>query len=812
MFLFHAIAVISAASIGYEILLMRLFSIVQWHHFAYMIISLALLGYGASGTFLALTQHRLLPRFALVFMSSAVLFGVTAVGSFILAQRVPFNPLEVIWDYRQWFYLLLLYLCLTIPFFFAATCIALSFARFKQQIGHIYRSDLLGAGGGALGIVLALFVLPPSGCLKLLGALGVFAAVLASLDRRLSCPRWLPLVLLVCTLMLPMTWPNAWIALRLSDYKGLTQALRVPGTDVLSERSSPLGFLSVVQSPTIPFRHAPGLSLNSHTEPPPQLGLFTDGDSLSVITRYDGRREPLAYLDFMTSALPYHLRQRPRVLILGAGGGADVLQARYHRASAIDAVELNPQVVDLVQREHADFAGQVYSSTGVRVQVAEARGFVTASRDLYDVIQVALLDSFGASTAGVHALNESYLYTVEALQAYLNRLRPGGLLAITRWLKLPPRDSLKLFATAIVALEQSGATHPDRQLAMIRGWQTATLVVKRGELTTEEIATLRSFCDQRAFDIAYYPGMPAAMANRYNVLNQPYLFEGAMALLGDDRDDFLQRYKYDVAPATDNRPYFFHFFKWRVLPEILALRGQGGLPLLEWGYLLLIAALLQAILVSFALIILPLRKLQSSPASGWSRSRIGFYFAALGLAFLFIEIAFIQRFILFLSHPLYAISVVLCAFLVFAGLGSGYAARLTQRAEKVPQRRQGVQIVLAVTGIATMSILYLFLLEPLFQWCLWLPVVVKIVLTLALIAPLSFCMGMPFPLGLAGVARQMPDMIPWVWGINGCTSVLSAILATILAIHYGFTVVIGLALVLYGLAAAAMLRPLDTCS
>ena len=143
---------------------------------------------------------------------------------------------------------------------------------------------------------------------------------------------------------------------------------------------------------------------------------------------------------------------------------------------------------------------------------------------------------------------------------------------------------------------------------------------------------------------------------------------------------------------------------------------------------------------------------------------------------------------------------------------AAHRAGLTQRAEEVPQRRQGVQIVLAVTGIATMSILYLFLLEPLFQWCLWLPVVVKIVLTLALIAPLSFCMGMPFPLGLARVARQMPDMIPWVWGINGCTSVLSAILATILAIHYGFTVVIGLALVLYGLAAAAMLRPLDTCS
>jgi spermidine synthase len=547
-------------------------------------------------------------------------------------------------------------------------------------------------------------------------------------------------------------------------------------------------------------------------EPLPQLGLFTDGDGLSVITRYDGRRASLAYLDFMTSALPYHLRQRPRVLILGAGGGADVLQAHYHRARAIDAVELNPQVVELLQKEHADFAGHVYSATGVRVHVAEARGFVTASRDLYDVIQVALLDSFGAATAGVYALNESYLYTVEALQAYINRLRPGGLLAITRWLKLPPRDSLKLFATAVAALERSGATHAGRQLAMVRGWQTITLVLKRGAFTAEEIAVLRAFCDQRAFDTAYYPGMPPATANRYNVLTKPYLFDGAMALLSDGRDDFLQRYKYHIAPATDNRPYFFHFFKWRVLPEILALRGQGGLPLLEWGYLLLIAALLQAIIVSFGLIVLPLRKLPRPLASGWYRSRIGFYFAALGLAFLFIEIAFMQRFILFLSHPLYAIPVVLCAFLVFAGLGSGYTTRLTQRTQADQQRLQGKQIMLAVIGITMIALLYLFLLKPLFEWCLWLPVMVKIALTLALIAPLAFCMGMPFPLGLAGVARQMPDMIPWVWGVNGCTSVMSAILATILAIHYGFTVVVGLALVLYGLAALAMRRPQDKCS
>jgi hypothetical protein len=177
------------------------------------------------------------------------------------------------------------------------------------------------------------------------------------------------------------------------------------------------------------------------------------------------------------------------------------------------------------------------------------------------------------------------------------------------------------------------------------------------------------------------------------------------------------------------------------------------------------------------------------------------YFATLGLAFLCMEIAFMQRFILFLSHPLYAIAVVLCAFLVFAGLGSGYAARLTERAAATGQQPAGRPMVLAVVGIVVVALLYLLLLGPLLQWCLWLPGVAKIALTLVLIAPLAFCMGLPFPLGLARVAQQMPDMLPWAWGINGCTSVLSAILATILAMHYGFTGVVGLALVLYVLAA-----------
>ena len=267
---------------------------------------------------------------------------------------------------------------------------------------------------------------------------------------------------------------------------------------MIAERSSPLGLLSVVESPAIPFRHAPGLSLTAKAGPPPQLGVFTDGDGLTVINRFDGTFAKLAYLDQQTAALPFHLLGRPRTLILGAGGGADVLRALYHAARQVDAVEINPQMADLVRWDGAGFAGRLFQVPGVRLHIREARSFVEASGQRWDLIHVGLLDSFTASAAGVLALKESALYTVEAFEAYLARLEPGGILAITRWLRVPPRDSLKLFATAIAALEGLGVAAPGERLALIRSWNTATLMVKNGPLTAEDAAAIRRFAEARS--------------------------------------------------------------------------------------------------------------------------------------------------------------------------------------------------------------------------------------------------------------------------------------------------------------------------
>ena len=792
--IYPAVLLISTAAIAYEILLMRVLSIVHWHHFAYMIISLALLGYGASGTFIALARNALTRHFALAFSLSALAFALSMIGSYILGQRVPFNALEIVWNPREFLHLAAMYLIFFVPFFFAATCIGLAFTFGRTLISRIYFFDLLGAGIGALSVVLALFVLWPQDVLRLLACVAIVAAALATLEPPVRYRLGGLYVLVLATLLVAL--PQSWLEFRMSPYKGLKQTLEVIDARVLGEESGPLGLLTVVASPTIPFRHAPGLSFSTRFEPPEQLAIFTDGDAMSTMTRNVGDNAALGYMDDVTQALPYRLLDAPRVLVLGAGGGTDVLFALHHGARSVDAVELNPQVLELVAESFGEFTGHLYDDERVDVHIAEARGFVRRSTEQFDLIQVSLMDSFAASGAGVQALGESYLYTVEAIEEYVQHLAPDGLLAITRWIKLPPRDNLKLLATVRAALERAGVADPGQRLAIIRSWNTSTLLVKNGEISAAEIADIREFAAGRSFDTAWYPGMPRNEANRFNVLPEPYLYDGTVRLLGDDRDDFIERYKFDVTPATDDRPYFFHFFKWSAFEEMISLREQGGAGLIEWGYLVLAGTLVQASIAGAVLILVPLSVIRPSWSRGTGRW-MGGYFLLLGLAFLFVEMAFIQKFILFLSHPLYSVAVVLAGFLLFAGFGSACSAYLARRAEA----RMRSPLTLVVVAIVAIALVYLLLLPFMFDRFAGLPDIPKIAISLMLIAPLAFFMGMPFPIGLSRVATTAAAFIPWAWGINGFASVVSASLATLLAIEFGFSAVIMLAMFLYGIAA-----------
>ena len=799
-----ALLLLSAAVLAYQIALMRAFSISLWHHFAYMVISIALLGFGASGTFLALWRRRE-QQTAAAFAAFAALFALSLPVCFAVAQRIPFNPFLLLWEPRQLLGLSLYYLVLFVPFFLAATAIGLLLLERARQAPRVYFFNLLGSGLGSLLGVIFLFLVPAERSVLLIYVLAAGAALLVidALPRLRRAAVVLSLVAAFYAFHF-----GGFLTIQPSQYKGLSAALNLPGAEILAQRSSPLGRVDILRSPA--FRHAPGLSLVSPALPPPQLGVFIDAESAGAYTAFGDRREALEFLDWTSAAAPFHLLPAPqdtRVLVLGAGGGGDVLLALYHSAARVEGVELNPHLIALARREFAGFTGHLFHRPQVGVHSGEARSFLEraarGSPAQFDLIQISLLDSLAASAAGVHALNENYLYTVEALDRATGLLSPNGTLAITRWLTMPPRDTLKLFLTAVTALEARGVPKPRDHLALVRSWATATLLVKRSPFTPDEIASLKRFCDERLFDLDYFPGIRPEDANRFNRLDRSYYFEAARDILAgsDRRAALLRDYPFNLAPATDDRPFFQHFFRWRTLPLLLEAYGRQGLPFLEWGYLVLVATLLQAVVFSVVLILLPLlfrrREPDASPAAAPSRALVLIYFFGIGLGYLFLEIVLIQKFTFFLGHPLYAVVVVLAGVLVFSGVGSLLAGRLQQRGSALASPAR------ACAGVAALGLLLAFLLPLLLPPLLGLPVAARIALSLLLLAPQALLMGMPFPLAWQQLESARPALLPWAWGINGCASVVAAVLATLLAMSFGFRVVFLSAAALYLLAAAA---------
>jgi spermidine synthase len=789
---YFSISILSASALGYEILLMRLFSIIQWHHFAYMIIALALLGYGISGSLLSTVQPWVARHYRWLYPLALLLFALSSIGAFLAAQSLSFNSEELLWDIRQAVNLAIICLLLALPFVFTASAVCMTFMTYSdRQVSSVYAADLLGAGMGALAIVFIMYLLLPQQILIAIALAGLAAVAIGIWELDLSVKVRLYIPLVICAVLLLMAAPR--VTLNFSPYKGLMQTLQIKGTRVLDQYASPLGYLSVVASDEVPLRHAPGLSLINPQEPPEQLGLFTDADNMSAITRFDDL-DGFSYLDMTTSALPYHLHKPATMLVIGSGTGSDLLLARYHQVESIDALELNPQVIELLRGDYSEFAGALYDNPYTRLHIAEARDFLTHSDKKYDLIQLALIDAASASSSGLYALNESYLYTREAIALYISHLAEDGYLAITRWIKVPPRDTLKLFLTAYQAMESLNLEDRHKRLLLIRNWQTTTLLIKKGVFSPRELALTEAFCNARLFDLAYSHQLREDQANRINQLREPYFYRASKQIVSGESKQLLERYKFDLDPATDDRPYFHHFFKWDSFFEALKLRHQGGMPLIEWGYIILVLTLLITALLSALLILLPLSFLsrdsdrQTRRISRW---RVFYYFFGIGMAFLFIEIATIQKFVKFLHHPIYAISISLAAFLLFAGLGSYVSEKLANRYSRFAITRLAI-IVIALVGVS-----YLFLLEPLFNQLGHLAMALKFLIASLLILPLAFCMGMPFPLAISSLKQLSGNQIPWAWGINGYASVISAGMATLIAIDLGFSAVMLIAVALY---------------
>jgi len=481
---------------------------------------------------------------------------------------------------------------------------------------------------------------------------------------------------------------------------------------------------------------------------------------------------------------------------LEARGGLDVIVARACGADRVVVVEPNEIAVEATQR-----ATPLGDDPRVQFTVEDARSFTARehSRETFDVVQLSLAWPYRPVTSGAYSLIEDYGFTVEGFSDVLARLNDGGLLVVTRWLQSPPTEPLRLFALAVTAAERV-RLDPARSIIALRGYNTATVLVKHGIWTYEELAAVREFAAARKFDLVAAPGLRPDEANRYNVLGDDVFYRTFNELLtSTDRRRFYAAYPFDVTPPTDDRPFFGHYFKWEQAGQVWAQLGKTWQPFGGAGYFVLIVLLVFAVASASALIVLPLvlRGAWSEERGAKGASRFTFhasqtlvYFALLGFGFLFIEIPLVQRLILFVGKPVYALAVVLFGLLLFSGLGSVLSRRAPWR---------GALVALAILALA-----YPILLPMLFRSALGLPLAARFAIGAISLAPLGVLMGMPFPKGIAWLENTSPDLIPWAWGVNGAVSVVASVLAALVALSVGFTVVLVTGAICYGAAIAAI--------
>lgn len=766
------IFLISAATLILEISLTRVFSVSQWYHFAFMVVSIALFGIGASGTFLSVFPSLIREDLDKSLSNQAFLFSLSTLLTFAITNRIPFDPFRMAFDPLQLLYLFIYYSLLSIPFFFSGLCIALALTKMARKAGRLYSSSLAGSGLGSL-LVLTLF--------SPLGGSGViiFASMAGALSSIVFRPLYRRSYLAISwMLVLAFLFTQPFLHIRISPYKSLNMALRYPGAEVLHTEWNSFSRVDVVRSPFV--RHAPGLSYEYLDPLPPQLGITIDGGGMSAITRYG---DAIQFTGFLTSSIPYRIKDDPRVLILGSGGGLEVLAALHQNASSITAVEVNPIIVDLVKDRYADFSGGIYQRA--EVEVSESRSFVRRSEEKYDIIQLTLAEGAAASSTGVYALTENYVYTVEAFEEYLRHLTDEGVLSITRWLLPPPREAPRIVALAVEALERQGIEDPGEHIAAIRSWGTITILVKKSGFTREDIEGMKEFCREKRFDIVYAPGIKLEEVNIYNRFPEPYYYQVINGMLSsENRKGFYDDYLFDISPVTDERPFFFHFFKLRKIIPTYESVGKKWQPFIEGGYLVPIV-FIQALFLSLIFILLPVYRFRKPGEVPW---RLLVYFLCLGIGYMFIEIAMIQKFILFLGHPTFAVSIVLFSILTFSGMGSLFSERLEVK-------RRAFTVAILVLG--ALVLLYLISLPSIFRLFLGGGLVFRGAVSTITLAPLAFFMGMPFPLGIRLTEAMNRDLIPWAWAVNGCASVLSSILAVMVALSFGFSSVLAWAALVY---------------
>ena len=814
---------VSAASLALEALLARYFALTQWHHLSFMVISIALLGFSASGAYLNLVAGGRRWREAHLASPAAVVrrlqrcaaaMAVSSIAMFAVLRLLPLDFFRIPNEPVQLLFVAASYLACAVPFFFAGLVTAIAFAAQTERPGAVYAAAMAGS---AAGVLLPLALLPVAG---LQAALVIPALLLLPLALRpgpvaaqrggAGMPgggarrrRWLlpAAALLAAALGAGIVLGHPAMAPRPGPYKYLAHALRFPETRHISRHDTIRGRIDEVAGPTIRF--APGLSLGAGIVVPAQRALVRDGDAALFLAAEpaagsradagaaDQDADAGAWLDAVHPAAALRLGPVPRsVLVLQEGGGV-LLAAALHAGSRVTVAEPN-RVVARRLREMP-----VPAPATMRVVEDEPRALVRRLARSGQRFAVVLIEDWGASLAGTESHTQEPLLTVQAFRDYLAVLEPGGVLSVSRRLLLPPANAPRLAAVAIQALPPAARRSPRDHLAMIRNWDSFTLLVSPRPWPAAQVANLRSFAARHGFDLVALPGLRPDEPNRFNRLAEPFHARAVAAVLAtmqaaaaDDEHRYggtarwpprsgqataaLAAGLIDLRPPTDDRPFFNRFVRWNRLADYQRATGGRLYGLLLSGDVVALAVLAEALVLALALLAIPWLRTARRPAAVPSTAPVG-YFLAIGLGFILMELMLIQRLTVALGDPVVSFKVVLGALLVWSAAGGLASERVAPRHTWLAVS-VAAAVVLAYTAAGGVAV----------PWLLGLTRVPRVTAIVLLLAPLGAALGVAFPLGLRLLAPQ-PATRALAWAANGCASVVGAVASTLLAVAQGIT-------------------------
>ncbi len=779
---------VTLATLSYEILLTRIFSVTMWYHFSFVAISVAMFGMTAGAILVYLwpgffRQERVQGHLA----GSSLLFAIMILVSFVIHLLIqPSYELTL----KGICSVIIFFIVIAVPFIFAGICVCLVLTRFPKQVGRLYAADLAGAAAGCVVVILMLRITDGPTAVVFVALLAGLGSLLFGVPLGRSKLRWA--AALVCLYLAGFGVANTMLAarqkapLRLWWVKGNLEAKplyekwnsfsRITVTGSKDELKEPFGW---------------GLSSECPRDRKVRLLWLTiDAGAGTILPAYDGDLKALEHLKYDVVNVAHHIRSDGKTLIVGSGGGRDVLSALVFGQKRVVAVEINEDILDAANRVFGDFTGHLDRDERVTFVNDEARSFIARQTDSYDIIQISLIDTWAATAAGAFVLTENSLYTVEAWRTFLHRLTDDGILTISRWYWAEkPGEVYRLVGLAAASLKSVGVANPRTNMVVIRNMTpqgysgpegVGTILLSRNAFTDRDLDALEQLCKKMKFEMVLSPRSPP----------HPYFDDLAT---GNNLDKVSDRLRLNVQAPTDDTPFFFHQLRLKdIFDRDEPAEGVARINLKAVA--VLGTLLITVVSLTVLCLIVPLisRGPKGALKGSWS---LLIFFACIGMGFMLVEISQMQRLIVFLGHPTYGLSVVLFSLLVSAGLGS-YSTRWGQRPGLRLVRLAALLGLLCVFGAFTRGIITSFEASV---------TAVRISVAVAILFPLGLFMGMAFPMGMKLASARSPTLTPWLWGINGATSVCASVLAVAIALSFGITTSFWAGLACYAAAFVAFL-------